>query len=95
MPQGHKHTEQNILNWSFDETYRSLVFQELETPMAVKITENGAVTYIAKAPAGSSQSDPVWQVRKVDETTGTVITWADGDGNFDNIATDLTALTYS
>lgn len=25
----------------------------------------------------------------------TIITWCDGNANFDNVATDLTALTYS
>lgn len=64
-------------------------------PFAMKITVAGTVTYIAKALPGTAQSSPVWQVQKVDETTGTVITWCDGNSLFDNIATDLTALTYS
>lgn len=50
---------------------------------------------MAKAEAGSSQSDAVWRAKKIDETSGIIITWADGDTNFDNVATDLTALTYS
>lgn len=62
---------------------------------ATKITEVGTITYIAKAAAGSSQASAVWQAQKINETTGTVITWADGNTNFDNVATDLTVLTYS
>jgi hypothetical protein len=62
---------------------------------ALKVNVVGAVTYVAKAPAGSLQSDPVWQVKKVDETTGVVITWADGNENYDNSATNLTVLTYA
>jgi len=62
---------------------------------AVKITEVGAVTYVGKAAAGSAQAAAVWQCQKIDETTGMVITWADGDILYDNAATDLTLLAYS
>lgn len=62
---------------------------------ALKMTVSGAITYIAKAPVGSDQADAVWQVQKLDESSGLVITWADGDEDFDNIATDLTSLSYS
>ena len=64
-------------------------------PMAVKTTPVGSITYVGIAQPGSSQASAVWQALKVDETSGTVVTWADGNANFDNIATDLTALTYS
>jgi hypothetical protein len=60
---------------------------------ATKITVDGAVTYIAKAPVGSDQAEAVWQAQKVDTSDGTVITWADS-GRFTQIATDLTSLTY-
>ena len=62
---------------------------------AIKVTEAGDVTYIAKAPVGTAQATAGWQVMKVDEAVGAVITWADGDIRFDNVATDLTALVYS
>jgi len=62
---------------------------------AIKITYVGTVTYVAKAAINSTQNSAVWQVLKMDETTGLVITWADGNANFDNVATDLTALSYS
>lgn len=61
---------------------------------ALKITYSGAETYIAKAVIGSSEADPVWQCMKIDETTGLKITWASG-GNYKNVATDLTSLSYS
>lgn len=64
-------------------------------PVASKVTVEGSVTYIGQAAPGSAQSANVWQCKKVDETTGTVITWADGNSLFDNVATDLTALSYS
>lgn len=65
------------------------------TPQAMKTTISGAITYLANAVAGSAQSAAVWRAMKIDETTGSVITFADGNTNYDNIATDLTALSYS
>jgi hypothetical protein len=61
--------------------------------VAMKVTVVGSVTYIGKAVIGSSQSDAVWQAQKIDATTGTIITWADG-GKFTQVATDLTSLSY-
>lgn len=66
-----------------------------EIPVAQKITTVGTITYIAIARPGTSQSSLYWQVKRIDTTTDVVITWADGDANFDNVATDLTALIYS
>lgn len=62
---------------------------------AFKETVVGLISYLAFAAPGSSQSDPVWQCVKFDETSGSITTWADGNDNFDNVATDLTTLTYS
>lgn len=69
----------------------------VDTPMAKKITAVGSITYIASATPGTAQAAAAWQVQKVDESIAgtTVITWADGNANFDNVATDLTALIYS
>lgn len=65
--------------------------------MATKITTVGDVTYIGIAKTGTAQSTAKWQCKKIDSSvTNTVtITWADGDAEFNNVATDLTALTYS
>lgn len=64
--------------------------------MACKITVSGTTTYVGLAPIGSAQASAVWQAQKI-STTGasTIIEWADSNANFDNVATDLTALTYS
>lgn len=61
---------------------------------ATKVTVVGSVTYVGNAPAGTLQATAGWKCKKIDETTGIVITWADGNELYDNIATDLTALTY-
>lgn len=66
--------------------------------MAQIVYEEGSVMYVCKAPVGSSARSAVWQVQKVDSTSGVIITWADGDDDFDNVATDLNtvkALSYS
>lgn len=63
--------------------------------MAMKITDSGSSTYFAWADPGSTQASAVWKAMKMDEATGNVITWADGDSNFNNVATDLTTLSYS
>ena len=89
-----KYSSQEIDNMSFDPLYRSKVTEVFDVPKATKVTTAGSATYVGIAPVGSSQSDPVWQAQKIDTTTGAVVTWAD-NGNFSQVATDLTALTYS
>lgn len=53
------------------------------------------IEYIGKAAIASATSAAVWQVKKVNITTGTVITWADGDDSYDNIFDNREALSYS
>jgi hypothetical protein len=53
------------------------------------------VQYIGKAAPGTATSAPSWQIKKVDETTGTQITFADGDALFDNIWDNRESLSYS
>jgi len=85
---------QDIIREAYDDSNKALKTRG-DSPMATKITVVGSITYVAIAQVGSPQATPVWQCKKIDETTGTVITWADGNANFDNVATDLTALSYS
>lgn len=101
-----KYSEQNIANTSFDEDfgvqttetlgYDGISLQRtIADSMALKITVSGTVTYVGIAKPGTAQSTAKWQCKKIDTTTGVVITWADGDADFDNSSTDLTILTYS
>ncbi len=66
---------------------------------AQKITiDNGAkIAYIAGAEPGSPTTNPVWQACKIDysDVTNITIQWANGSQEFDQVATDLTALSYS
>lgn len=95
-----------IFNDSWDDDFHTLVVQKVgydgqsvqrmpADALAQKVTVVGNATYVAIAAPGTAQGTAKWQVKKIDTTTGTVITFADGDCEFDNIATDLTALTYS
>lgn len=101
-PYSSTHTD----NQSFDPLFQTYVHQPLgydgvnlqrenADNLAVKITVSGSVTYVGIAAPGTAQSTAKWQCKKIDETSGTIVTWADGDASFDNTATDLTALTYS
>ena len=74
-------------------TQRALDVTDLQ--YALKRTVVGAVTYVAEALPGTLQAAGAWRVQKIDSSSGTVITWADGNDNFDNVATDLTVLTYA
>lgn len=59
-------------------------------------TTTTSVTYVGKAAIGSATSSAVWQIKKIDETTGMSITWADGDDLFDNVWDNrATTETYS
>lgn len=101
-----KFTFQEMFNLSFDPDFNQNTVeimgfdgQNLQRlpagNFATKKTVSGTTTYFAKAAPGTLQSTAKWQAFKLDKSSGLVITWADGDNNFDNIATDLTALTYS
>ena len=62
---------------------------------ALRLTTVGSVDYVGEADTGTATSAALWRAKKVDSTSGIIITWADGNANFDNVATDLTTLTYS
>jgi hypothetical protein len=72
------------------------VAQLVENPeYATRLSTSGSVTYVGKAAIGSATSSAVWQIKKIDESSGTVITWADGNSSFDNIWDNRASLTYS
>ncbi len=72
----------------------------LQPTVAVKVTASGGYTYIAEAMPPQTryasralhEAAAVWRVQRVDANGS--IQLADGDGMFDNVATDLTALNY-
>lgn len=101
-----KYSEQYMENKSYDEDFHVLTREQLgydgqnlqrlnANNMAIKITEDGDVTYIGMAAPGTAQATAKWQCKKIDQSSGTVITWADGNADFDNVATNLKTLSYS
>lgn len=56
---------------------------------------SATVTYIGKAQIGSSTSESVWQIKKLDSTSGLVITWANGTDEFTNEWDERGALSYA
>ena len=62
---------------------------------ATRVAEVGAVTYVGNAPIGTATTEALWQIQKIDSTSGTVVTWADGNDNMDNVWDDYATLTYS
>jgi hypothetical protein len=74
--------------------FTSLHYNEI--PMAMKVVVSGTDTYVCLAAVGSLEANAVWRIKKIavagDVTT---TTWADGDADFNNIATDPTLLSYS
>lgn len=102
-----KYTSQHIDNQSFNDTYQVAQSLPLEYDpagavkvkvtgnLAVKIVESGTTTYVGRAAIGSATSSAVWQVQKIDESSGTIVTWADGNDNFDNIFDNYASLSYS
>ena len=66
------------------------------TPLKLELddTSTANVTYVGKAAIGSATSDSVWQIQKINETTGLEITWAN-NGLFTAKWTEILTETYT
>ena len=67
------------------------------TPQAFRLDDvtTADVTYLGLADIATTTSAASWQIRKMDESSGLVITWADGDDEFDNVWDNRASLSYS
>lgn len=65
------------------------------TNYATEIRTVGALTYIGNAAIGAATSSAVWQIKRLDTTSGLTKKWADGNENFDNIFDNYASLSYS
>lgn len=74
-----------INNISGSSNYKNIV-DDYSTPNII---------YIGDAQIGSATSSAVWRIQKINKTTGTVITWADGNDSFDNVWDNRLSLIYS
>jgi len=68
--------------------------QPLDLLLATDSSDSN-LQYIGYAEIGSLTGGAVWQIFRIDGTTGTKKGWADSNANFDNIWDDRESLTYS
>jgi hypothetical protein len=70
--------------------------QTASVELATKLDTVSNITYVGKAPVGTSSSEAVWQIKKIEETGEDLsITFADGDSSFNNVWDNRLSLTYS
>jgi len=65
---------------------------------ALDYDSSGNLIYIGKANMNSSKADRVWSIRKLVYDASNNLTdmlWANGDGAFNNIWNNRTAISYS
>lgn len=68
----------------------------MEIAHGLQVDEASAtVTYIGRCAPGTATSENKWQIQKIDTTSGTSITFADGNDEFDNVWDDRASLSYS
>ena len=105
IDQSKEYTIEHIANKSFDKTTQTSVVQ----PLSFDGTENlqrdvssntqivavvsGEYSYFCFAAVGTALATPNWLVFRVDDSGNKI--YADGNAEFDNVATDPTSLTFS
>jgi hypothetical protein len=62
--------------------------------LIVDSTTTAGFTYLCEAQPGTAAATAAWRISKITDATGVTV-WADGNGNFDNVAADRASLTYS
>ena len=82
MPQAYNPIEQALTD---DKPYTSV------------IVVIGTKTYVCTAAPGTAVGDAYWRIKLVNETdpNNVIISWADGNANFDNIQTAYATKVYS
>jgi len=97
-------TSQYLDNTSWDEVFETYVTQvmgydgqNLQRPNAdnlqIKSVNSGGYTYFCFAAPGTAEATAKWRIFRLDGDAN--LMYADGDANYDNAATDPTALSYS
>lgn len=101
-------SEQKVLNEVYDAPTKTLMVmpgeydgtelvRSISKNVATKVVEATGYVYVCIASPGTAQADPYWQCKRIDTSVAgtTVITWADGNTEFDNTATDPSSLSYA
>lgn len=67
-----------------------------EVPLGARIDRvSSTLLYVGWALAGGSASAAVWRICRLDQTSGLIQTWADGNAELDNIWDNRASLAYS
>lgn len=56
---------------------------------------SGTISYIGQAPIGSATSSSVWQIFKLDSSSGLTLKWADSTDAFSKIWDDRATYSYA
>lgn len=56
---------------------------------------SATVMYVGEALPGTSAASAAWRIKKIDQTSGLVLTWANGDSDFDKVWDNRASYTYS
>jgi len=71
---------------------------DLTSQYALKLADDSVhpdtISYVGEAITGASHLDAVWRIKKLDITSGVVITWADGVNAFTKKWSDRESLNY-
>ena len=77
---------------------RKIIDPAIDSTLAVQVAEDSGdsnLLYVGEADPNTATSASAWRIKLIDSTTGVIITWADGDTNFDNKWDDRESLTYT
>jgi hypothetical protein len=83
----------NSLNPATEETATE-ISDTISSAYIVRQQDTGTYLYIGKAVPGSSSASAVWQIQRLENSTGNIF-FADGNANFDNIWDNRASLSYS
>ncbi len=83
-------------NSDFDTEWVDAGGSVAEAPRAKRVDfVSDVLFYLGEADPGTLESAASWRIKKIDTTDDIVITWADGNNNYDNIWDNRLSLTYS
>lgn len=85
----------NVTNITLSANDDSMEVRDLAMKVAVDEVST-TLTYVGEAATGTPTASALWRIKRLTQT-GTVllIEWADGNGNFDNVFDNRSALAYS
>lgn len=97
-------SEQTLLKRSIDDEFEILAVENVgydgqslqrlnADNLQIKVVESGDYTYFCFAKPGITEATAKWRIFRL-SSTGSLV-YADGNSNYDNAATDPTALTYT